>query len=109
MLGSNTPLVIDQNSELVLTEAPTPTCSGTFVNLLKGALLFIARVRRSIEICTPFVNAAIEGTEFVLRVQADRTVITVFELPSAPRTPTGWCWWRVSWPWPSKGKLRKSK
>lgn len=77
MLASNTPLVIDQNSEFVVTEAPAG--GGTFVDLVRGALLFITRVRRSIEIRTPFVNAAIEGTEFVVRVQADRTVITVFE------------------------------
>jgi tetratricopeptide (TPR) repeat protein len=77
MLESNTPLVIDQNSEFVVTAAPAG--SGSLIDLLRGALLFITRVRRSIEIRTPFVNAAIEGTEFVVRVQADRTVITVFE------------------------------
>ena len=77
MIRSNTPLVIDQNSEFVVTDAPTG--SGSFVNLVKGALLFITRVKRSIEIRTPFVNAAIEGTEFVVRVLADRTVITVYE------------------------------
>ena len=77
MIRSNTPLVIDQNSEFVVTDAPTG--GGSFVNLVKGALLFITRVKRSIEIRTPFVNAAIEGTEFVVRVLADRTVITVYE------------------------------
>jgi hypothetical protein len=30
--------------------------------------------RQSIEIRTPFVSSAIEGTEFVVRVQTDRTV-----------------------------------
>ena len=70
MLGPNTPLVIDQNSEFVVTEAPTG--GDTFVDLVRGALLFITRIRRSIEIRTPFVNAAIEGTEFVVRVQTDR-------------------------------------
>jgi tetratricopeptide (TPR) repeat protein len=85
MLGSNTPFTIDQNSEFIVTETPTATCpqtgpaTGSFVELVRGALLFMTRVRRSVEICTPFVNAAIEGTEFVVRVQADRTVITVFE------------------------------
>jgi len=76
MLASNTPLVIDQNSEFIVTE---PSAGQSYVDLLRGALLFITRVRRSIQIRTPFVNAAIEGTEFVVRVQADRTVITVFE------------------------------
>jgi tetratricopeptide (TPR) repeat protein len=77
MLGSNTPLVIDQNSAFVVTDAPTG--GRTVIDLVRGALLFITRIRRSIEIRTPFVNAAIEGTEFVVRVLDDRTVITVFE------------------------------
>ena len=87
MVASNTPLVIDQNSEFVVTEAPAG--GGTFVDLVRGALLFITRVRRSIEIRTPFVNAAIEGTEFVVRVQADRTVITVFEGTVRAENPQG--------------------
>ncbi len=77
MLESNTPLVIDQNSEFVITEAVAGRSS--LLDLLRGALLFITRIPRSIEIRTPFVNAAIEGTEFVVRVDEDRTVITVFE------------------------------
>ena len=89
MVGSNTPLVIDQNSEFIVTEAPTGM--GSVVDLLRGALLFITHVRRSIEIHTPFVNAAIEGTEFLVRVQADRTVITVFEgtVRATTTTPAG--------------------
>src|SRR4029450_4649965 len=67
VVASNTPLVIDQNSEFVVTEAPTG--GGSFVDLLRGALLFITHVRRSIEIRTAFVNAAIEGTEFLVRVE----------------------------------------
>ena len=40
---------------------------------------FISRTPRSLEVKTPFVNAAIEGTEFVLRVQPRESTITVFE------------------------------
>ena len=87
ILASNTPLALDQNSEFVITPAPSGT--GSLVDLLRGALLFISRVRQSIEIRTPFVNAAIEGTEFVLRVQADRTVITVFEGAVRATNPLG--------------------
>jgi tetratricopeptide (TPR) repeat protein len=77
ILASNTPMVLDQNSEFVITQAPGG--GGSLMNLLRGALLFISRIRQSHEIRTPFVNAAIEGTEFVIRVLTDRTVITVFE------------------------------
>ena len=39
MLGSNTPLVIDQNSEFVVTDGLTG--GGTVIDLVRGALLFI--------------------------------------------------------------------
>ena len=77
ILTSNTPLAIDQNSELII---PTPAEGlGSFINLLRGALLYISRVRRATGVNTPFVNASIEGTEFLVRVTTDRTEITVFE------------------------------
>ena len=42
-------------------------------------MLFISRVRQSLQITTPFVNAAIEGTQFVIEILDDRAVISVFE------------------------------
>ena len=87
LLASNTPISLDQNSEFVITPAPSGT--GSLVELLRGALLFLSRVRQSIEIRTPFVNAAIEGTEFVIRVQTDRTLITVFEGAVRATNPLG--------------------
>ncbi len=77
VLSSNTPLALDQNTVLVITAATAG--QGDTIDLLEGALLFLTRVRRAFQIRTPFVNAAIEGTEFVVRVLNDRTVITVFE------------------------------
>ena len=74
---NNTPIPINQNSELVVT-AVTPN-AGSIIELLRGALLFISRVPRQMEIRTPFVTAAVEGTEFVVRVDADRTTVTVLE------------------------------
>lgn len=87
ILNSNTPLAIDQNSEFVLTEAPAR--AGTFIDLLRGALLFISHVRQAAEIRTPFLNAAIEGTELVVRVEADRTVVTVLEGTVRTSIPLG--------------------
>ena len=77
ILASNTPLAIDQNTELII---PAPAEGPeSFINLLRGALLYISRVRRATGVTTPFVNASIEGTEFLVRVTTDRTEITVFE------------------------------
>jgi tetratricopeptide (TPR) repeat protein len=87
ILASNTPLALDQNSEFVIT--PSANGTGSLIDLLRGALLFISRARQSLEIRTPFVNAAIEGTEFVIRVQTDRTVITVLEGAVRATNPLG--------------------
>src|SRR5687768_2834785 len=88
LLSTNTPLALDQNSELVITAAP-PSGGQSLIDLLRGALFFISRTRQLLEIRTPFVNAAIEGTEFVLRVQTDRSIITVFEGAVRATNPLG--------------------
>jgi tetratricopeptide (TPR) repeat protein len=74
--ASNTLLAIDQNSLLEIAPA---AAKMPYVRLLRGALLFITRLRRSFEVRTPFVNASVEGTEFVVRVGADRATVTVLE------------------------------
>ncbi len=87
ILSSNTPLAIDQNTELVI---PAPAEGpDSFISLLRGALLYISRVRRATGVRTPFVNASIEGTEFLVRVLADRTVVTVFEGAVRAENPLG--------------------
>jgi tetratricopeptide (TPR) repeat protein len=76
IVASNSRLVLEENSRLVIgaTNAPQPN-----VTLLRGALLFITRLRRAFEVRTPFVNASVEGTEFVVRVGANDTTVTVLE------------------------------
>jgi tetratricopeptide (TPR) repeat protein len=71
----NTRLVIDQNTEWVVLE---PEQSGrSLIQVIRGAILFF--MRQAGDVQTPFVNAAVEGTEFLVRVEADRTWIAVFE------------------------------
>ncbi len=52
---------------------------GFWVELLKGIGHFISRVPRSLNISTPFVNASVEGTEFLVRVGTDTAFLSVFE------------------------------
>ncbi len=73
----NTRLVIDQNTEWVVRAPSTP--GRTMIDLIRGAILFFSRQPRSLDVKTPFANAAVEGTEFLVRVEADRTFISVFE------------------------------
>lgn len=87
VLASNTPLAIDQNSEFAITERGAEEAS--LVDLIRGAILFITRMRRAIEVRTPFVNASVEGTEFVVRVEQDRAVVTVIEGTVRTENPLG--------------------
>jgi tetratricopeptide (TPR) repeat protein len=77
VLSNNTVLRLDQNTTVTFSE---PEKEKAFlVNLLNGAAYFFSRVRRSIRVLTPFVNAIVEGTEFHARVENDKTFISIFE------------------------------
>ena len=76
-LNNDTILRLDQKSLLILPEAKKERLS--FVELLKGALHLISRVKGRLEVRTPFVNAGLEGTEFVVRVQESETQVSVIE------------------------------
>jgi len=75
-LHNETIIRLNQNSTLVLSG---PKKDVSWLDLLKGSLHAITRVPRSLKIKTPFVNAAVEGTEFQVRVKADNTIVGVIE------------------------------
>ena len=77
VLSNDTILRLDQKTTVTFSE---PEKEKPFlVNLLNGAAYFFSRVRRSIKVLTPFVNAIVEGTEFYARVENDKTFISIFE------------------------------
>jgi Tfp pilus assembly protein PilF len=69
---------LDQYSSLVITAAETDT-TPSLLELLKGAAHFISRDPRSLQIITPLANAAITGTEFLVRVDEHETGVIVYE------------------------------
>ena len=77
MLPNETVVRLDQNTFITLSaveeEAPS------LLDLLRGAVHFISRVPRTLKIKTPYVNAAIEGTEFLLQVRESDTLLVVYE------------------------------
>ncbi len=67
---------LDQNTSVTFKEVEEKKVS--LIDIIKGAAHFFSRVPRSLRITTPFVNAAVEGTEFFVQVAADQTLISVF-------------------------------
>jgi tetratricopeptide (TPR) repeat protein len=70
-------LRINEKSTLLFGKPSSNTFS--VIELLRGALHIFSNHPRSLKITTPYVNGVVEGTEFLVRVDADSSVITVFE------------------------------
>ncbi len=82
---SRADILLANDSILRLDQKSTITFSGPekekmfLINLKTGIVHFFSRFRRSLKVTTPFVNATVEGTEFLVRVESDRTSLSVFE------------------------------
>lgn len=78
-LNNETVIRLDQLTTIVLTGIDADQTETSWLELLKGAVHFITRVPRSLKIKTPYVNASVEGTEFVVRVDEGQTRVSVIE------------------------------
>ena len=87
ILTNQTILRLDQNSTVTFTGLQPD--QPAWLDLLQGVAHFISRVKQSFKVVTPFVNAFVEGTEFVVDVGAQATMITVFEGRVAARNAQG--------------------
>jgi tetratricopeptide (TPR) repeat protein len=70
-------LRLDQHTTITLAGVKEERTS--IIDLLRGALYFFSRVPRNLEIITAFVNAGVEGTEGLVRVEDDKASILIFE------------------------------
>ena len=77
VMVNETILRIDQSTRVVFS-APVKE-PFTLVTVISGAAYFISRTPRRFRVETPFVNAGVEGTEFLVRVEGGEAVLTVFE------------------------------
>ncbi|MGH2356928.1 MAG: FecR domain-containing protein, partial [Candidatus Limnocylindria bacterium] len=71
--------VLRLNASTELTLEPVKDERTGVVNLLRGAAHFFSRGPRSLEVQTPFTIAGVRGTEFLVSVEPDRTLLTIFE------------------------------
>ena len=83
----NQPLLrLDQNTSITLGEIKTEgegltgvLAGAASLDLIKGTAHFFSRLAKNLEVRTGFVNAGVEGTEFLVEVDDAKTSIIVFE------------------------------
>jgi tetratricopeptide (TPR) repeat protein len=76
LLRNGAVLRLDQDTAVTFKAPEKERVS--WVDFLRGAIHFFSRIPRSLTVTTPFVNAAVEGTEFFVRVEHDQTSLSVF-------------------------------
>jgi tetratricopeptide (TPR) repeat protein len=76
-LSNETVIRLDEKTTIILGRGDEERTS--FLDLIIGAVHFISRTPRTLKVATPFVNAGVEGTEFLVRVWEDGAELTVFE------------------------------
>jgi tetratricopeptide (TPR) repeat protein len=77
VLRNETLLRLDQLTTLTLSGLAQP--QDSWLDIFSGIVEIISRVPGALKIKTPFVNAAIEGTEFVVSVTQTEGSVTVLE------------------------------
>ena len=73
MLVNEAVLRIDQNTTVYLTDVTTDEQKPSLLDLTRGAFQSFSRRPHALEVNTPYLNAAVQGTEFVIRTGAGRT------------------------------------
>lgn len=77
LLKNNSILRLKQNTTITFTNLSPDKPS--VVTVSEGVAHFISRIKAAFEVITPFINAALEGTEFVVDVRSDLAEVTVYE------------------------------
>ena len=91
MLINEAVLRIDQDTTLYLANVTADERKRSLLDLAHGAFQSFSRHPRALEVNTPYLNAAVEGTEFVIRADAHQAGLTVFEgVVSATNTNGAW-------------------
>ncbi len=68
---------VDQLTTLHFPEADSP--NSFWAELMEGVIHFFSHKPRHLKVLTPFVNANVEGTEFLVKVSMDYTEINVLQ------------------------------
>lgn len=77
LMNNQTTLRLDQHSHLTLRAPDAPR--GTVIEQLRGIVNVITRTPQPFRLSTPFVNANVEGTEFLVQVGESASSVLVVE------------------------------
>lgn len=77
-LNNDTLVQMDQKTTLTLSNIGREQ-EKSFLDLIEGLIHTLSRVPRSLDVRTPYVNAHIEGTEFVVTHSADGSKVAIVE------------------------------
>ncbi len=87
LLNNQTVLRLSQKSTLTF---PAPQADKPFwLELLNGAVNVITRTPKRFQVDAPFVNAFVDGTEFLVTTTENETTISVFEGQVSATNPQG--------------------
>lgn len=87
LLRNQTTLRLDQSTQLTLL--PQEAAGATVIEQLKGIVNVITRTPRPFRLGTPFVNANVEGTEFMVQVGERESTVRVVEGRVIASNPVG--------------------
>src|SRR5690606_36612515 len=76
-LPDDTVLRLDANTSLTFEEGDDE--AGSLLDLIRGMIHVISRDPRSLKFSTPYVNAGLEGTEFLIAAGPADASVTVLE------------------------------
>ncbi|MBX9915812.1 MAG: TonB-dependent receptor [Nitrosomonas sp.] len=77
-LSNNSMLRLDQKTSITFP-AVQEERGTSLLDLFEGAIHIITRTPQPFKIRTPFVNASVEGTEFVVGLREDNTEVVLYE------------------------------
>ncbi len=77
-LNNNSMLRLDQKSSIIFP-AMQEDKSVSLLDFIEGAIHIITRTPKPFKIRTPFVNAGVDGTEFLVSVHGDDAEVVVYE------------------------------
>ncbi|MDH4100960.1 MAG: tetratricopeptide repeat protein [Nitrospirota bacterium] len=77
ILSNETVLRLDQGTTITFSASEKE--KTTWYDILKGKAYFLSRTPKGFKVNTPFLNAGIEGTEFLVAVNDTSTLLSVME------------------------------